>query len=597
MEILSRTDYTSSNKNALQERSMTERPPRSPAEKTSANRSSAEPSDARSIEELDAAIGRLARRMNADTYRLLVLIREFDDRFGWAKWTFRNCAAWLAWRCGLSDSAAREKVRVARALPLMPLIAEAFADGRLSYSKVRALTRVAEAHDEDLLLGYALQATAAEVEERCRQIRYGSPESASRALRTWHRRSLTLWHNEARGLTTISVEVPIEEGELIAQALERAVAAGEAAIGIEFAEPRDAVRDALRHPEEPPASRGDGWRAQQADALVAIARAYLSGVSRGRGGEAEIGGEDAGTLGREAETSGTEAEEGAAPRPAADHYQVVVHVDESALRGGAGRADLPIDIIKRLTCDGSLIAIVEDEHATPVAVSRKRRTVSTALRRALWARDRGCTFPGCRDHKRFIDAHHIRHWANGGETSLDNTTLLCFHHHRLLHEGRFHIRRDEGGTLRFHRADGRAIPRHGYRLEDMRDDFVADDRDAVENASAEGWAAPPETPRARDEVRECAPPYGVVHVEGERDDIDRDGRGASVARPHALSPGNSPLRPLAMNSTAIAARIRPSMRVMTLSAAELRRLAMMGARRNTPHRIRHSSTISPPMME
>ena len=168
---------------------------------------------------------------------------------------------------------------------------------------------------------------------------------------------------------------------------------------------------------------------------------------------------------------------------AADQYQVVVHVDDSALRGGAGRSDLPIDTIKRLTCDGSLITIVENEDGTPLDVGRKRRTVTTALKRALWSRDRGCTFPGCQN-KRYVDAHHVRHWANGGETSVDNLTLLCSHHHTLLHEGRFKIRRNDDGSLRFERADGRVIPRFGYQLEDMRDDY-----DAPEDPSGEGRMA------------------------------------------------------------------------------------------------------------
>ncbi len=128
---------------------------------------------------------------------------------------------------------------------------------------------------------------------------------------------------------------------------------------------------------------------------------------------------------------------------AADHYQVVVHVDESALRGGAGRSDLPIDTVKRLSCDGSVISIVEDANGTPLDVGRKQRTVPTSLRRALWSRDRGCSFPGC--HKtRYVDAHHIHHWAEGGDTSLENLTLLCTHHHTLLHEGGFTIHRRLG---------------------------------------------------------------------------------------------------------------------------------------------------------
>jgi hypothetical protein len=404
--------------------------------------------DEPTIDDLDAAICALTRQMNAETYRMLLLVREFDDRFGWAKWSFRNCAEWLAWRCGLSLSAAREKVRTAQALREMPAISAAFADGRLSYSKVRALTRVVQAHDEDLLLAYALQATAVQVEERCRQIRNVAPESAAGAWRAWEHRSLTLCRNHARGTLTISVEVPIDEGEVIAQALERAVEAGAAATGPEFSASRKS--NCVRDFAEPPTSAGNGWRAQSADALIAIAKAYLAGGERA-----------------------------AAPVAAADHYQVVVHIDDSALRGGLGRSDLPIDTVKRLTCDGSLITIVEDDRGTPLDVGRKQRTVSTPLKRALWSRDRGCSFPGC-NNTRYVDAHHIRHWANGGDTSLDNLTLLCSQHHRLLHEGGFKIRRDHDGAIYFQRADGRAIPRFGYRLDDMRDDFVT-----AENPSAE----------------------------------------------------------------------------------------------------------------
>ena len=326
--------------------------------------------DTESIDDLDAAICTLAAKLNTETHRLLVLVRAFDDRMGWAKWSFRHCAEWLAWRCGISLSAAREKVRTAQALRNLPAIGAAFADGRLSYSKVRALTRVVEWHDEDSLLEYALRATAAQVEERCRQIRNSRPESASIAQRAWERRALTLWRDAARGVMRVSVEVPIEEGELIAQALDRAVAGGEAAEGIEF--------DA------------NAWRAQQADALV--------------------------------------------------------------------------------------VTVTESETGAPLDVGRKQRTVPTQLKRALWARDRGCSFPGC-DHKHYVDAHHIEHWADGGATSLDNLTLLCSHHHRLLHEGGFAIHRDAHAEIYFRRADGRVIPRFGYRLDDMRDEPSAEVRE------------------------------------------------------------------------------------------------------------------------
>jgi len=236
----------------------------------------------------------------------------------------------------------------------------------------------------------------------------------------------------------ITVELPIEEGELIARAIERAVETGDVATAPELG--------------------GQSWYAQQADALVAVAKTYLEGSV--------------------SESSST-----------ADHYQVVMHVDEQSLRGGAGRSDLPIDTIKRLTCDGGLLTIVEDADGTPLDVGRKTRTVPTALKRALWSRDRGCTFPGCAN-RRYVHAHHVHHWIDGGETNADNLTLLCSYHHRLLHEGGYRIATDANGDRYFQRPDGRAIPRSGYRLDDVLDDGVeiaalcADD-----DTSAEGWLA------------------------------------------------------------------------------------------------------------
>ncbi len=104
---------------------------------------------------------RLSSHTFAATYELLVLIREFDERVGWLKWGLKNCAEWLAWRCDFSMTTALEKVRVAHALKTLPGISGAFASGELSYSKVRALTRVASTRNEEDLLVFALRATAA----------------------------------------------------------------------------------------------------------------------------------------------------------------------------------------------------------------------------------------------------------------------------------------------------------------------------------------------------------------------------------------------------------------------------------------------------
>jgi hypothetical protein len=292
------------------------------------------------------------------------------------------------------------------------------------------------------------------------------PDSVHHARRAWQNRSLTAWRDEARGVLRLTVEVPIEEGELILRALDCAVAGGEVTTDID----PDAVAE----------SKGTAWRAQQADALVAVARSYLDGGS----------GHESGST--------------------ADHYQVVVHADAKSVTGGLGRADLPIATVKRLLCDCSLVTVAEDANGNPLDVGRKQRTVSTPLKRALYARDRGCTFPGCH-RKRYLDGHHLQHWIDGGATSADNMTLACTHHHKLLHEGGFSIVPEEAGTLRFVTADGRSIPRSGYRLEDFVDDDAdtnGGDVDADENPPRGGFCTSAvQHEWERSEVRETAAVY------------------------------------------------------------------------------------------
>ncbi len=405
------------------------------------------------IDALDKSIVNLSARINASTYELLVLIREFDERAGWLKWGLENCTQWLHWRCDLSRSAAREKVRVAHALKALPEISAAFSKGTLSYSKVRALTRAATPMNEASLLDFALSTTAARVEERCQQLRNASPGAVEAVNRAHERRSLRVWRDIGRGTLTLSVELPLETGELVCQALDKAVEAGG---------------------QQGPEFEGTSWSAQQADALVTMARGYLSGGSEGSAS-------------------------------AADAYQVVVHVDGAALTGGEGRSDLAVESVKRLSCDGSVVPMVDGANGEPLNVGRKQRTVPAALKRALWARDGGCTFPGC-THRRFVDAHHIRHWADGGETSLANTMLLCGGHHRLVHEGGYAIRKDHQGRWYFMRPDGRAIPRYGYQPDDMVDEGLDMDTGGASAEAPEGWCVPP----APTGVREAAVSYVVA---------------------------------------------------------------------------------------
>ena len=152
------------------------------------------------------------------------------------------------------------------------------------------------------------------------------------------------------------------------------------------------------------------------------------------------------------------------PGTPAEHYQVVVHVDGAVLED----ADQPgqsvveegtrvsAETSQRLGCDASRVVMKHDADGRIFDVGAKTRTIPPALRRALLHRDRSCRFPGC--HGTFCQAHHIRHWAQGGPTTLSNLVLLCRRHHRAVHEEGYQVDRQPDGELRFRRPDGRVIP-------------------------------------------------------------------------------------------------------------------------------------------
>lgn len=390
------------------------------------------------IEELDVAIGRLSRQMNACNYQLLVLIREFDERAGWLKWGCTDAVAWLRWRCDLSANAARDKLRVAHALKTLPAMSSAFKRGVLSYSKVRSLTRIANQSNEQELIDIATNISAANVEAHCRQRLNTSKAATNDANWAHDNRAFRIWRNEKTGQMNLSIELSIEDGALFEQAVEKA-----------------AVQLSSKAVDEPDKlhKKKASWQALQADAAMLIVREYLSEAKQPSASEK-----------KKRNVS------------SADLYQVVVHVDEKALVNGAsdsvsgtsGQSEMPVDTVRRLCCDGSIVPIIESAKGEPLNVGRKVRTITTAIRRALWSRDNGCVFPGC-ECKRYVDAHHIKHWADGGATDLNNLVLLCSKHHRLVHEGGYSIEFDQSNTRYFRRPDGRVIPENGYRLDDWHD--------------------------------------------------------------------------------------------------------------------------------
>jgi uncharacterized protein DUF222/HNH endonuclease len=374
-----------------------------------------------SIDRLGNEIAELSAHLEAATARLLDLIREFDARDGWNT-GFRSCAHWLSWRVGLDLGAARQRVRVARALGTLPRLAEALAHGELSYAKVRALTRVATPETEEQLLKFGRTGTADHVERLVRGWRRVDRIAEARETAERHKRRALHVYQDEDGMVTVKGRLEPEVGALFMQALA-------------------AAREKLyqqRRLTETPSCPGDvsaetpPLAEQQADALALLAETALHhGVDPGAPGE---------------------------------RYQVVVHVDAPALadpdQPGQSVLDdgthVSAETSRRLACDASRVVMQHARDGRIVEVAARTRTIPPALRRALQHRDHGCRFPGC--NVRFGQGHHIRHWAQGGPTTLSNLALLCRRHHRCVHEEGYQVDRLPNGELEFRRPDGRLLP-------------------------------------------------------------------------------------------------------------------------------------------
>ncbi len=366
------------------------------------------------LERLEAEITGLAAHIWAATSRWLGLVAEFDRREGWATWGCKSCAHWLSWRCGVALNAAREKVRVARKLEDLPHISEAFSRGELSYSKVRALTRVATSTNQAELAELARTATTAQLERLVRTYRRVLTADEVEQANRRHDQRYVRWSWDDDGSLVISGRLSPEDGAAFVSAIE-------------------AARQSLsaQGEEENVSAETPSAAARNADALVAMAQTALAAS--------------------------------AADATGGDRYQVVLHVDSEVLDQGSGRCELEDgpslapETARRLGCDASVVAIQESGDGEPLNVGRKTRTIPPAIRRALKSRDRGCRFPSC-TQRSFVDGHHVRHWAHGGETSLANLLLLCRRHHRLVHEDGFGVHADGHGHFRFTRPGGEPIP-------------------------------------------------------------------------------------------------------------------------------------------
>jgi hypothetical protein len=346
------------------------------------------------LELIEQQICEGAADLAAATCRWLMLVAEYDARGGWKEWGVQSCAHWLSLRCGIGLRTGRDHVRVARALERLPLLAARFKTGELSYSKVRAVTRVANPANEADLVELARNGTGAQLERVVGGYLGVIRVNRERGREVDVKQELNCTWGED-GMLRVTGRLNPEDGAALLKALEAA-------------DPDD--------PDLP-------YPVRRALALGALAR-----------GEADRPAEvvvhvDAETLAREEISDQCQIEDGPSIAP---------------------------ELLRRLGCDAALVTIVERD-GQPLSVGRRTRAIRPAMRRALRRRDQGCRFPGC-TNTRYLHAHHIEHWAHGGKTELGNLIHLCSRHHRCVHEGGYTVALDESGSPSFSSPGGWKIP-------------------------------------------------------------------------------------------------------------------------------------------
>lgn len=353
-----------------------------------------------STEVLEHECTTLAAQIASATCRFLLVIAELDRREAWGRWDgCKTMAHWLSWRCSMSPTTAWEHVRVARRLRELPLITEAFARGELSYSKVRAISRVATPEGESALIELARTATAAQLETIVRATVAATRDPArSEELRVLHTGTT------GEGMGELRAILRPEELEVVEAALEQALPDSSA--------------------EESPVA------ARRVTALVRMAESYLA--------------------------------HGDAARPGGDRHAVVVHAEIdrdgeiTSAETESGRT-LPPATAERLLCDATRLTIVHDG-LVPLGSGRATRTPNRAMRRAIYRRSGGrCEFEGCSERVH-VELHHVIPWSKGGPTEWWNLAALCWHHHHLVHERGFAVRVDpDTAVVTSHRPDGSQI--------------------------------------------------------------------------------------------------------------------------------------------
>lgn len=346
--------------------------------------------------ELIDGIGSTEIAVSGNRRQQLRFIREFDLRKRWEHDGARHMGQWLAAHLGISVSEGSRRTKAAHALERLPLLSEALEKGILSFEKVLQLARYLEPDTEEEEIRWSRKARLDAIK---RKADVANRPTLDDVQLDEVSRYLSLYDDQYGNLN-LAGRMPAAEGALFKSAID---------------EMRKHVP--VRPDEEPDEDR------QRLDALLTL------------------------TVGRS----------GAAGEPT--RATVVVHADLDALIAADRGVEIeggPViapEVASRMLCDCRLELNVHDDHGVVVGIGRADRRPPRWLRRLLEKRDGGCSFPGC-GLTGFTDAHHIVHWEHGGETNLENLTLLCHHHHKLVHEFGWKVRLNEAQVAEWFRPDG-----------------------------------------------------------------------------------------------------------------------------------------------
>lgn len=454
-------------------------------------------------ERLEHEMSLLAGHLAAATARFLELVGEYDERRIWSDWECLSCAHWLSFRCGVSLHAAREQVRVARCLRRLPLIAATFARGELSYSKVRAITRVANLESQSAWIDLARAATATILDTAVSRFRRWGGTTIDESLLSGdedssHRRRSMRWSFEDGGDIVARIRIP----------------AGDAALF------RDAITSALVA-KAPDGERLDSYDSRLADALFdrVVAGASVDeslsepprvtvhltvpidavpgGAVPDAPATAEPDSEDRLAFGKRAGCACT-AEQTA--------EQLAQQVTRQTL-GSLGAKRWPVSDgadhvrsfawLRGLLDEASVqfvLDVIDGETAkllTQLDLGRSARMPNRALRRSVMRRDGGtCRFPGCSRRHR-LNIHHIVFWEHGGATDLENLIVLCPAHHAAIHRRGWSIT-GTASTATFVSPEGSIVspesPALGGTLAALVDQHAAHGIDITADGAGSLWA-------------------------------------------------------------------------------------------------------------